>query len=103
TIGVPVERPVVDTSVAPTARTPLYDIVAETIGSTVLPALHDPMVAHQARAALRVLRHLSLADRVGAQIEQQTKDDLTSLLGVGVVSLTAGMAQLAQRIDDGEF
>jgi hypothetical protein len=102
-MGLSVQRPTIDTSFASTPRTTLYDIVAETMDTTVLPVLRDPMVAHQARAALRVLRHLSLADRVGAEIEQQSCDDLASLMGAGVVSLTAATAMLAGRIDDGEF
>jgi aminoglycoside phosphotransferase (APT) family kinase protein len=103
TTGVVIQRAPVDTSAGVTVRTPLYDIVAETMETTVLPALADPMVAHQTRAALRVLRHLRLADRIGAEIEQQTRDDLASLLQHGVASLEAGTAELAGRIDDGDF
>jgi len=103
TTGVVIDRPTVEVSSASTARTALYDIVAETMDATVLPALDDPMVAHQARAALRVLRHLRLADRIGARIEQQSCDDLAALMGTGVTSLAEGTVELARRIDAGEF
>jgi hypothetical protein len=103
TTGVVVARPTIDTTVGSTARTMLYDIVAETMDATVLPALDDPMVAHQARAALRVLRHLRLADRIGAEIEQQSVDDLVALMGTGVATLAGGTSELAGRIDAGEF
>jgi aminoglycoside phosphotransferase (APT) family kinase protein len=101
--GVVVERPTIDTDADATARTPLYDIVDETFATTVLPTLGDPMVAHQARAALRVLRHLSLADRVGARLEQQSCDDLVPLLGHPCPSLHEGTVELARRVDEGEF
>jgi aminoglycoside phosphotransferase (APT) family kinase protein len=103
TIGVAVARPGVADDAASTGRTALYDIVAETFETTVLPALDDPMVAHQARAALRVLRHLSLADRIGDALERQSMDDLAPLLGHAVESLDAASAELAGLIDEGEF
>ena len=103
TTGVVLRRPIVDDDAPPTGRTALYDIVGETFENAVLPVLDDPMVAHQARAALRVLRHLSLADRIGIELERQSCDDLASLLGHPVESLDAGTVELSSRIDDGEF
>jgi hypothetical protein len=96
-------RPAVDTEAAPTSRTVLYEIVEETLSEAVLPALRQPVVAHQTRAAVRVLRHLALADRIGAALEAEDCRDLSLLLGRHVADAAAASRELAGRIDQGEL
>jgi aminoglycoside phosphotransferase (APT) family kinase protein len=101
--GVPLTRPEVVTRAAPTNRSRLYGIVDETLSEVVLPALREPLVAHQTRAAVRVLRHLELADRIGADLEREDRHDLAVLLGGSVTSVSDGAAELAARVDDGRL
>jgi aminoglycoside phosphotransferase (APT) family kinase protein len=101
--GVALSRPAVDTDAAPTGRTVLYEIVEETLSQAVLPALRQPVLAHQTRAALRVLRHLALADRIGAALEHEDGNDLALLLGHGVTDAADASRELAGRIDTGEL
>ena len=58
---------------APTERTRLYDLVADTIDGALLPAIDDPMVTHQGRAMVRLVRHLALVDRFGPQVDAQAR------------------------------
>ncbi len=102
--GVAVARPVVDTDSPPTPRSPLYAIVEETLHDAILPALGDPAAAHQARGALRVLRHLALADRIGPRVDGEACEDLAALLGHPLEGTAGGASrELAARIDAGQL
>ena len=86
---------------APTERTRLFDLVADTIDGALLPAVHDPMVTHQGRSTSRIVRHLALVDQFGPQVDEQDAREISALLDQQFTNVDDARAALLAAIDTG--
>ncbi len=86
---------------APTERTRLFDLVADTIDDSLLPAIDDPMVTHQGRSMSRLVRHLALVDRFGPRVGAQDAREISDLLDVELSDVDAARTALITAIDTG--
>ena len=92
----------VDTdSSTPTERTRLFDLVADTIDGALLPTIDDPMVTHQGRAMVRLVRHLALVDRFGPQVDAQDAHEIAAILDTELTTVDDARAALTAAIDAG--
>ena len=86
----------------PTERTRLYDLVADTIDGSLLPAIDDPMVTHQGRATVRLVRHLGLVDRFGPQVDAAGRArEIGALLDVEFAAVDSAAPYSPPAIDAG--
>ena len=94
--------PALDTDAsAPTERTRLFDVVADTIDGALLPAVDDPMVKHQGRSMSRLVRHLALVDRFGPQVDALDAREIVALLDEQFGNVDDARAALHAAIDTG--
>lgn len=80
-LGMAIEPAAIPELPPPTPRSPIFDVVRDTLRGDVLPALEEPYRAHRLTQALGLLAHLRLAERLGPQLDARERDELADLLG----------------------
>lgn len=83
-----------------TVQTRYYDAMLHQIREVVSPHVADPYAARRLRSMARVVKYLREENRVGDAHSQAELDDLAGLLGSRPESVSAGSADLLQRVND---
>jgi len=96
----PTPAPATDAA-APTERTRLFELVADTIDGALLPAIDDPMTTHQGRSMSRLVRHLARVDQFGPQVDALECAEIGAILDTEVTDVDAARDALLAVVDTG--
>jgi len=96
----PTPAPATDAA-APTERTRLFELVADTIDGALLPAIDDPMTTHQGRSMSRLVRHLARVDQFGPQVDALECAEIGAILDTEVTDVDAARDALLAAVDTG--
>jgi len=78
----------------PGPRAHLFEILEENLRDEQLPAIEEPYRKFRMQMALRLLRHLRNADRLGPALDAQELDEIGEILGRRPASLREGRRAL---------